>query len=553
MQAFTRQLGRESGVQLNPLVDGSEVPSVGNEDQCFGIIMRATRGRIDRPFKVSRGDVYAKLGRGEPIRTNALNEAWVHVVEALNNGAYEAVVQRLSTSNAKIKYALVKLTNTEGANSTSKYTFEVAESLPTSEGFVLGVKHLECFNDGIKLELHADEVLDDDADQVGNDVLTLRVKDPEGNTLYEFTGSLSPNAKDDYGNSYYLPDIVAARTTNVEVTVGVVGDNAVIVPDTAAYGYNANGFQNWAESDTLICFEEGGTSYTTQDYQRCRENLQYTQFDFSYISSGGTQAPALLAQLAQLAFDTNKQLRFDVPGNLSVEAAIAFVEQLNMGANKTAHLLQAFWTPLKTDDPTGVNPKGYFGTATLNIAYACGRNAVKDGKGFAAKNYPIAGREWQVNRTGITQTATLRGPDLDKLAGAKINPVIYEVYSGGGRYVFYDSLTCAKVESSYRKLISVADMSCSLDDMISRAAKDFLQLPMKVAIQRMNAYLKAVFEGAESAGWLQKSNDPQMAGNAFAYSVKESELNPMDQMIIGYWLHYDGVARAIFQTQTITR
>ena len=311
MQAFTRQLGRESGVQLNPLIDGSEVPSVGNEDQCFGIIMRATRGRIDRPFKVSRGDVYSKLGHGEPIRTNALNEAWVHVVEALNNGAYEAVVQRLSTSNAKIKYAVVKLATTEGEKPTSKYTFEAAESLPTTEGFILAVKHLECFNDGIKLELHADEVLDDDADQVGNDVLTLRVKDPDGNTLYEFTGSLSPDAKDDYGTSYYLPDVVAARTTNVEVTVGVVGENAVIVPGTPAYGYNENGFQNWAESDTLICFEEGGTSYTTQDYQRCRENLQYTQFDFSYLSSGGTQAPALLAQLAQLAFDTNKQLKSD--------------------------------------------------------------------------------------------------------------------------------------------------------------------------------------------------------------------------------------------------
>ena len=102
-------------------------------------------------------------------------------------------------------------------------------------------------------------------------------------------------------------------------------------------------------------------------------------------------------------------------------------------------------------------------------------------------------------------------------------------------------------------MISVADMACSIDDRITRAAKDFLQLPMKVAIQRMNALCKALFEGAESAGWLQKSNDPQMGGNAFMYQVKESELNPMDQMNISYWVHYDGVNRAVFVNHTITR
>lgn len=556
MQAFTRQLGSEAGVQLNPLVDGSEVPSTGNADQCFGIIMRATRGRIDRPFVVSRGDVYKKLGYGEPIRSNALNLAWVHVVESLNNGAYLAVVQRLSSESAKIKYAVmtkeVTTGESEGDPDVVSYEFDVADTAPTSN-FVLAVKHLECFNDGIKLELHAEETLDSSLKQVGTEVLTLRIKDVKGNTLYEFKGSLNQNAKDDYGNSYYLPDVVAAQTDNVEVTVGVTGANAVILPGTAAYGYTDSGFQNWQESDTLVCFDEGGFTYTTQDYQRCRENLQYTQHDFAYLSSGGTQAPALLAQLAQLAFDTNKQLRFDVPGNLTVDAAIAFVNQLNMGANKTAHLLQAFWTPLKSDDPTGINPKGYFGSATLNIAFACGRNAIKDAKGFAAKQYPIAGKEWAINRTGIVQTAVLRGPDLDKLAKAKINPVIFESYTGGGRYVFYDSLTCAQVDTSFRKLISVADMSTSIDDYVTRLAKDYLQLPMTVCIRKLETDIKAHFEGAESAGWLQPSSDPQMAGRSFVFEVIPSEISPADTVIINYWMRYDGTNRQTFVTQTITR
>ena len=552
--AFVRQLGAESGVQLNPLRDNSEIPSSGDaSDQVFGILMRATRGRIDKPFVVDSGTVFKKLGSGEQIRLSALNEAWVHVVEALNKGAYQAVVQRLITNDAVIKYAVVDLEMSaeDALTPTGGFVFSVADTLPDAS-YLLAVKHLECFNDGIVLEFRAEDVTADGV-PVGNDKLTLRLRDKDSNLLYEFTGSLNKDAKDDYGNSAYLPDVVASQTDLVEVSVGVIGDDAVIAPNATAYGYDANGSQKWVTSDTLVCFAEGGTAYTTQDYLRAREQLQYSQFDYAYISSGGTQAPALLAQLAQLAFDTNRQLRFDIPGNLTPEAAIAFVAQLNMGASPTAHLMQAFWSPLKSDDPTGVNPVGYFGTATLNIALACLRNAAKNAKGFAAKNYPIAGREWQVQRTRISQTYSPRSQELNALARAKINPVVYETYTGGGRYVFRDSITCAMVDSSLKKLIAVADMSTSIDDAVTRACKDFLQLPMDIAIKRTQDFLKSLFEGADASGWLEASSDPAMGGKSFVYVVQENEQRPYDAMDVSYSVRYVGTARAIFVTQTLTR
>jgi len=308
--AFVRQLGSESGVQLNPLRDNSEIPTTDNSDQVFGIMMRATRGRIDKPFAVDRGNVFKKLGSGEQVRLSALNEAWVHVVEALNKGAYQAIVQRLSTSAAVIKYAVVaaEMSEDETPAPTGNFTFTVSENLPATP-YLFAVKHLECFNDGIVLEFRAEEVTSGGL-PADNDKLTLRLRDKDGNLLYEFYGSLKSDAKDDYGNSAYLPDVALAQTDAVEITTGVTGASAVIGSDSAAYGYDTNGQQKWAKSGTLVCFVEGGTAYTTQDYMAARDKLQYTQFDYAYISSGGTQAPALLAQLAQLAFDTNRQLRF---------------------------------------------------------------------------------------------------------------------------------------------------------------------------------------------------------------------------------------------------
>ena len=538
MQAFTRQLGAESGVQLNPLLDDSEMPVLDNADQVFGILMRATRGRIDKPFDVSRGNVFRKLGKGETIRNSVLNEAWLQVVEALNQGAYKAIVQRLVPSSATIGYAVFG-----AANAVDPFAYYVTEDAP-EDNFLFSVKHLGCYNDGIKISFHADQKTYGGIDS-SNDKITLAIHDSADELLYEFYGSLNPESQNDYGVSDYLPNVVSLRTDEVEIEVGNVH---VVMPDSLAYGFNSIGRAKKISSAVLVCFHEGGTAYTTLNYMAARTKLQYTPFNYAYISSGATRSPALLAQLAQLAFDTNRQLKFDIPGDLNIEAAIAFVEQLNMGASITAHLMHAFYAPIKSDDPTGINGKGYWGTAAFNIARCCLRNAQTNSKGFAPKHFPVAGREWPLQRTGVKQDYTPTDQELDALARAKINPVLFEIYSGGGRYVFRDSITCALVESSLKKLIAVADMSTTVDDMITKVSKDMLQLPMQVAVKCMNAFLGVYFEAAQAAGWLVKGE-----AEAFKFLVEPNASRPYDRMDVSYWLRYSGTVRQIFVTQTSTK
>lgn len=112
---------------------------------------------------------------------------------------------------------------------------------------------------------------------------------------------------------------------------------------------------------------------------------------------------------------------------------------------------------------------------------------------------------------------------------------------------------CALVESSLKKLIAVADMSTSIDESVTRAAKDFLQLPMDVSVKKMRDFLTTLFEGAQASGWLVPSNDPQMNGAAWAYDVRPNEQRPYDAMDVSYWLRYDGTNRQTFVTQTLTK
>lgn len=550
--SFVRQLGSESGVQLNPLRDDSDIPQRGNADQVFAIVMRATRGRIDKPFRVNRGNAIQKLGKGVQMRVSALYEAWVHVIEALSNGAQEAVVQRMAPADAEIKWAVLGKVATDYTSWTT-LAQDASGNFVEPAAWLLAVKHLECHNDGIIIEHHAAEKKAAGV-QVANDYITLRIKDKDGVLLYDFYGSLSPTAKDDYGRSAYLPDVVAARTDCVIVRVGSFADTASIPVASASYGYDATNKDKWVKSGVLVCFDEKSTAYTATDYRRFCENLQYSQLDYAYIASGGTQSSALIGELAKLSFETNRQFRLDVPGNLSVDAAITFVEQLNLGANTSAYLMHVFWAPLQSEDPTGVNPKGYFGTSALNIAYACKRNAMTNAKGLAPKHYPIAGKNWAVNRSLITQSVRLTSQELNALADARINPVVHETFSGGGLYVFRDCLTSAPVKNSIIKLISTAEMASFIDDAVTRACKDVLQLPMNIAIKRASDFLTQLFEDCQATGWLVPSNQSEMGGKAWRFVCVPDESRPYDRMSVTYWLCYEGTNRQTCVSQfTVAR
>lgn len=533
---FTRQLGHQPGIQLNPLRDSSERPATGNQDQVFALVGRFPRGRIDRPFRVNRANVGARLGRPEPMRSSALNEAHVSLVEALNKGAYEAVVYRLSTAAAKLSWIVVK----------SDGTAVTADSGPTTTDYLVAIRHLECFNDGIRVAFHADAVTEAGVAQPVTTV-TLQLRDKDGRTLYEYTGSLNPDAVDDNGNSAYLPNIVSVQTPGGEVEIAIPA-GALVAPASPGYGKTPAGTPAWAVTPVVNYFVEGGTGYATEDYARARAALTTTHLEYGYIASGGSRAPAMLVQLAQLAYESNRQLRYDVPGDLNPEAAIAFVNQLNITDKNVVHLVQAYWAPLKSDCPVGVNGKALIGTSTLNVAKACARNAVTNAKGFAPKNFPVAGKLYPFDRAGVQQVYNPTEQELSDLAQAGINPVIYERYAEGGLYVWSDSLTGRK-GNTLAKLVAVAEMSTDIDDRVVRYMKGLVQLPMALAVKKANDFLKSMLDGAEASGWLVPS--PQLEGQAFQYVAKPNEARPYDRMDVTYWVSFDGTARQIFVTQEI--
>ncbi len=605
--SFVRQLGAQAGIQLNMLADNSDSPALDNSDQVFAIPMRATRGRIDKPFKVNRNNFSRKLGRGESLRASALNEAHIHVYEALNNGAYEAVVSRLVPSTAALSFIVLSLGSGAvlaatvaagvvtgiavtsggtgyltaptikidgvGAGATATATvaagvitavnvtnggagyvggsttatvisnvdFSVSPALPATP-YMLAIQHLECHNDGLIVETRANQLLSAGS-PVANSMINLKLKDPVGTLLYEFDGSLVPFV-DETSQSQFIADVVERRTQDVCV---FVGGQTAIQAHSNAYGRDTNNSNVVATSGILNYFNEGGTGYVTADYQRAVTALKTTPYTYGYIASGGNQSTALIAALIQLAKDTNTQFRFDLDGSLSPAAAITQLAQLNIDS----HYVHAYWAPLKSNCPLGLNGKVQIGTSTFNIALACMRNAQTNAKGFAPKNMPIAGKSYPLVRTGVVQLYSPSEQEYSDLAAAKINPVTFQTYSGGGRYVFGDSLTCAQVSNSFKKLISVAEMSSHVDSVVTMFGKELLQLPMRIAIKKMNDLLTALFDSAQSSGWIVPSD--ALNGLAYQFQVVPNADRPADKMDVSYTLRYDGTTRQMVVSQTLSK
>lgn len=533
-RAFTRQLGSQPGVQLNPIKDRTAGVTLGVFDQTAALVGRFTRGRIDRPFRVNRSNFATLLGKPASISLNLLNEAYVHGYEALQRGARELVVSRLSVAAAALSW----VTFTSAATS----TFAVASPAPTTG--TLGVKHLGCHNDGIIVKVHADTKLVSGT-PAANDMVTVKILDADGIELFSVKGSLSSTSVDEFGESNYLPDVSAKLTDLLDWTIIA---NATIGTTHDGYGKDSAGADKYASSGVLVAFSEGGTGYVSTDYDRSVTALRNATEDFGYIMGGGTRAVSLITKLADLGYDTNRQFVFDVPGDLSVAAAITFVQSLGFGTLGRDHYPQAYFAPLKSLDPINQN-RVVFGTSGAQVGYRCARNAQRNSYGLAPKNEPIAGINGNLGRASVTQLLALSEQDLSDLADAKINPVIFQVFSGGSIYAFSDSLTCANTRDSYRKLVSVAEMSAHVDEAVVRFGRECLQLPMKQAIKKMSDFLDKFFGYCKASDWLVDSDDPDIV--TFAFTVVPNEQKPEDQMDVEYRLHYDGVARQIVVQQSI--
>jgi hypothetical protein len=545
---MSRAINKRSGVQQNYIADKSEIGSVAS-DYNGGFIGRFTRGRVDKVSLVSLERLDRKLGAAVSLTVSPLGEAQIQVYEALRYGMQQAVVSRLIATDAVNKLLIVSTgipAEDGGAAPAVWSTGLESDGLP--DGALIAFKHHECFNDGLTCEINAQAAETEQGAPAPSKIITVQFVDQvSGKTIIgPFTGSLDPRATDEFGNSSYIADVIDKGTDDLDV-IEVAADASV--PVACGFYGKANN-QDKFTSALLKYFTEGRTVYTAAEMAAAADRLRRAKPNFTYLNAGGTENVALLALMADLGKELNKQFPFDVPGRLSPEAAVVFVQSI--GASVKTLYGQCFWAPLKRDNPIA-GGKAFFGTSGQQIGLRCARNAQVNAKGIAPRNRVIAGSDYGLSGTNITQTYDVNEvDDLELLAENQINPCIFKDYpTSGGKYAWLDSLTGAQTTGA-SKLIAVAEMATFLDDKVSAYGQETLQKPMNDAITMMTRFMaKNLLPACESAGWFNGTGE--LNGAAWQTLTQPDESAPYDIMSVMYDVCYQGTNRITKAQQTIVR
>lgn len=529
---YKRQvIGQASGVQINMPVDRTDrmLPQLG--DQTLATVGQFSRGRIDKPFLVLSSKLKQKLGVAKSIRLSRSNETYIQIFDAFRTGAAAAVVMRLASKAAVNSWVVL--------NHGAEDVLTTSEDLPDAgdSKWLMAMKFADCINEGVYVSI---------AQGATKDWLKVVVREryynskgiekDQGDVLYEFEGSTDYGAIDEQNNSAFIGDVVEKLYPDM-VEIEVSKAPLVAEGDALAKGKIGVG---------IVAFVDDGT-LTNEDYQAAATQLGKTSIPYRYIMSEG-EVIVLVSGLVETAQKYNRKMFQEVSGDLSPEAAVAWVENNFEFDAQGGMYCDWIWTPIKRQDPTGVSGVVRLSSVGQKVGYSCARNSITNGHGMSPLNQPVAGKDFYLSGSQFQQTYHPEDEELALLAEAKINPCIYSEYHDGSGYVWEDSLSGAK-KSGISKLSSVSEMSIWFQDYLGRYSKSLLQKPMSEALVLMEREIRAVCDRAFASNWLVESVN--LGGAPYGYEVFPNDRYPDDQMDWTINLAFDGVVRVIKGSQNM--
>lgn len=524
-----RLVGSQAGVAVHMPVDRTNrfEPDVG--DQTVSCVGHFSRGRIDKAFLVPSTHMARYLGQPKSMRLSPTNETYIQLYEAFKYGAAAAVVSRVVSSQAYNGFVIVK----KGADDNIIVSTDTSNEPDSSDNsWLAAFKFADCINEGFYFTVQKGEsddeltimVYERQLDATGRDTLG-------GELLYEFTGSLNPEAKNDFGESAYLAD-VANQYYPDWIDVLTNYDHNKTIEDSDAFFNQKIGL-------AVTPFVDNGL-VDNEAYIKAAKELGNTVIPYRYIISESHNL-ALVVELMHVAQQYNRIMVQAVSGNFKTKAAIAFKDQFQYDPQGGMYAWWV-WSPIKRDDLTRTSGNMIFATVGQKAGYACARNAVLNGYGLPALNQPIAGKDYPIQGTRISQVYHPSDVELAALAKAHINPVLLVRYHDGDRYVWDDSLSGAK-KTGISRLESAVEISCFNQDLFGKYARSLLQKPMTEALRLMKNFCQEQLSAQEASGWLTPS--PRLDGRAFQFSVEPNGRDPDTIMDVELHLSIDGVVRVI--------
>lgn len=546
MTVVTKALGAAPGIQWQGVVDqsgGSRSGSLG-----VGLFLGAFgRGRLDRAFPVTADTISARLGYDpsdadymavQDALDSGIPQVWVRRIRA---GMAETVAESGTFDNYTLPSRVVTVVaggtvGLAGSSPKLSITFEMEDVM--DDGCKLDVAFFQ--RAGSMTVTGLDDII---ARLVWKDSVT-------GEELYRLSGLLqSRDGEPSLAQSAEDSELFSVFT----VTASVAADAVTAILASAAY--NSTGTLGRGKATlTIPAISAGATATPPTAYMNAVfDDVRQMADKPKYIGVAKTSALTTWTLAMRLMDKLNCHLVGELAGNLSIDNAVALAASLDPADHRVA----LFYNPHPARPRDAISVRGAKAIRPVigvQIGYRLLRNAAIDARGIPPLNVPIAGYDFPVRFKGMTASndVVLDEPALNRLAEAKITPVLFERYEDGGRFVFGDLLTqYGGSKTSALRLSNAAEIITFTEDVVLQIIRRHMLRGMNRFIDSADTDCRRFLDGCVTAGLLVPAED--LDGYPYVLSITPREDRPFDGVNVSLGRRPEGAVRAVYFNDTVNK
>lgn len=547
MTIVTQALGAAPGIQFQGTQDKSEVSKP--DGLSLALFMgHFNRGRLDQAFPVTQDTIAARLGY-DPTDAD-----YMAIQDALDMGVPEVWVRRIRAGMAELvaesgdfdDYTLPTTVVTVstagvvalgGATPSVSITFEMFDVMDA--GCSLDVAFFQ--RPGAETVAGLDDV---QAQLTWKDSTT-------GQVLYRITGLLAERTG-------YVSLADAAADSEL-FQVFTVAKNALLTSAAAATdvtegtAWNAVNTLGRNKTTLTLPVNAGAAETALAGYlNTVYADVQQMASLPDYIVLPKTDDLAVWTLALRLVAKLNVNGLAEIDGSLDLDSAIALAESLDA----KDHRITLFYNVHKARyrDATGVRgAKVNRPVVGVQVGYRLLRNANSNASGIPPIHIPVAGYDYPIRFGGMeaSKTVILDEPALNRLAAAKIIPVVFERYEGLSRFIFGDCLTQYDSATSALRLGNAAEITTYTENVVMQITRRWLLKNTATYIERADSDCRRFLDACVTAGLLVPADD--LGGYPYTLSINPREDRPFDGVTISLARRPEGCVRAVYFNSSVNK
>lgn len=272
----------------------------------------------------------------------------------------------------------------------------------------------------------------------------------------------------------------------------------------------------------------------------------------AYLVMPKTDDLVVFTAVMRSAIKLNIPLKGEVDPTLTLEQAADFAE----GIEAKDHRVEFYWNPTLSRPRDADSTRGMKKPRPVTgwmLGMLLLRNARTSSQGIPPIADAIAGYPSPLPFKGLQVRGDVLMDDagIKRLAKAKVNPVVREVYGAQTRFIVGDALTQYDSKTSALHLSNSAEIIMYRDNMILDIIKRWMLTKTSTFLKNADRDCRAFLKACTSAGLLKPAED--LGGSVYTLTLSPDPIRQFDAVRVELGSGVEGLTRAVFLNTSVNK